>query len=402
MEDFSRIKRLPPYVFNITSELKAAARRRGEDIVDFGMGNPDGATPQHIVDKMIEAARKPDTHRYSLSKGIPRLRRAIAKWYERRYGVGIDPETEAIVTIGSKEGISHLCLATLDQGDVVLVPNPSYPIHIYGPVIAGANIRSVAIHNTDSFLNELEQAIPLMYPKPKMLILNFPANPTTQCVEISFFERVVDLCRQHGIWLVHDLAYADIVFDGFHAPSVLQVAGAKDLAVEFFTLSKSYNMPGWRVGFMVGNKTLVSALGRLKSYFDYGTFTPIQVASILALEGPQECVGEICENYRSRRDVLVRGLNKLGWGVALPRATMFVWAPIPEPYRHLGSLEFSTLLLKEAKVAVSPGIGFGEYGDGHVRFSLIENEERTRQALRGIRHMFQNDGLLPKPAVAQV
>lgn len=402
MEDFSRIKRLPPYVFNITSELKAAARRRGEDIVDFGMGNPDGATPQHIVDKMIEAARKPDTHRYSLSKGIPRLRRAIAKWYERRYGVGIDPETEAIVTIGSKEGISHLCLATLDQGDVVLVPNPSYPIHIYGPVIAGANIRSVAIHNTDSFLNELEQAIPLMYPKPKMLILNFPANPTTQCVEISFFERVVDLCRQHGIWLVHDLAYADIVFDGFRAPSVLQVAGAKDLAVEFFTLSKSYNMPGWRVGFMVGNKTLVSALGRLKSYFDYGTFTPIQVASILALEGPQECVGEICENYRSRRDVLVRGLNKLGWGVALPRATMFVWAPIPEPYRHLGSLEFSTLLLKEAKVAVSPGIGFGEYGDGHVRFSLIENEERTRQALRGIRHMFQNDGLLPKPAVAQV
>lgn len=402
MEDFSRIKRLPPYVFNITSELKAAARRRGEDIVDFGMGNPDGATPQHIVDKMIEAARKPDTHRYSLSKGIPRLRRAIAKWYERRYGVGIDPETEAIVTIGSKEGISHLCLATLDQGDVVLVPNPSYPIHIYGPVIAGANIRSVAIHNTDSFLNELEQAIPLMYPKPKMLILNFPANPTTQCVEISFFERVVDLCRQHGIWLVHDLAYADIVFDGFRAPSVLQVAGAKDLAVEFFTLSKSYNMPGWRVGFMVGNKTLVSALGRLKSYFDYGTFTPIQVASILALEGPQECVGEICENYRSRRDVLVRGLNKLGWGVALPRATMFVWAPIPEAYRHLGSLEFSTLLLREAKAAVSPGIGFGEYGDGHVRFSLIENEERTRQALRGIRHMFQNDGLLPKPAVAQV
>lgn len=402
MEDFSRIKRLPPYVFNITGELKAAARRRGEDIIDFGMGNPDGATPQHIVDKMIEAARKPDTHRYSLSKGIPRLRRAIANWYDRRYGVAIDPETEAIVTIGSKEGISHLCLATLDQGDVVLVPNPSYPIHIYGPVIAGANIRSVAIHNTDSFLNELEQAIPLMYPKPKMLILNFPANPTTQCVDISFFERVVDLCRQHKIWLVHDLAYADIVFDGFRAPSILQVPGAKEIAVEFFTLSKSYNMPGWRVGFMVGNRTLVSALGRLKSYFDYGTFTPIQVASILALEGPQDCVSQICENYRSRRNVLVQGLNKLGWEVAPPRATMFVWAPIPEPYRHLGSLEFSTLLLKEAKVAVSPGIGFGEYGDGHVRFSLIENEERTRQALRGIRHMFQHDGLLPKPAVARV
>jgi alanine-synthesizing transaminase len=393
VEEFSRIKRLPAYVFNITGELKASARRRGEDIIDFGMGNPDGATPQHIVDKMIEAARKPDTHRYSLSRGIPRLRRAIANWYERRYNVAIDPETEAIVTIGSKEGIAHLCLATLDQGDMVLVPNPSYPIHIYGPVIAGANIRSVAIHDTDSFLAELEQSIPLMYPKPKMLILNFPANPTTQCVDLTFFERVVDLCRQHGIYLVHDLAYADIVFDGFRAPSVLEVPGARDVAVEFFTLSKSYNMPGWRVGFMVGNKTLVSALSRLKSYFDYGTFTPIQVASILALEGPQECVTEICENYRCRRDVLVNGLNKLGWKVALPKATMFVWAPIPEPYRHLGSLEFSTLLLKEAKVAVSPGIGFGEYGDGHVRFSLIENEERTRQALRGIRQMFQKDGV---------
>lgn len=401
MENFSRIKRLPPYVFNITTDLKAAARRRGEDIIDFGMGNPDGATPQHIVDKMIEAARKPDTHRYSLSRGIPRLRRAIANWYERRYGAAIDPDTQAIVTIGSKEGIAHLCLATLDQGDVVLVPNPSYPIHIYGPVIAGANIRSLAIRDTDSFLAELEQTIPLMYPKPRMLILNFPANPTAQCVDLGFFERVVELCRQHQIWLVHDLAYADIAFDGFRAPSVLEVPGAKDIAVEFFTLSKSYNMPGWRVGFMVGNKTLVSALARIKSYFDYGTFTPIQVASILALEGPQDCVLEICETYRSRRDVLVQGLNKLGWEVALPKATMFVWAPIPEHYRHLGSLEFSTLLLKEAKVAVSPGIGFGEYGDGHVRFSLIENEERTRQALRGIRHMFQKDGILPRPAVAQ-
>jgi alanine-synthesizing transaminase len=393
VEEFSRIKRLPAYVFNITGELKASARRRGEDIIDFGMGNPDGATPQHIVDKMIEAARKPDTHRYSLSRGIPRLRRAICNWYERRYNVALDPDTEAIVTIGSKEGIAHLCLATLDQGDMVLVPNPSYPIHIYGPVIAGANIRSIAIHDTDSFLAELEQSIPLMYPKPKMLILNFPANPTTQCVDLNFFARVVDLCRQHGIYLVHDLAYADIVFDGFRAPSILEVPGARDIAVEFFTLSKSYNMPGWRVGFMVGNPTLVSALSRLKSYFDYGTFTPIQVASILALEGPQECVNEICENYRSRRDVLVNGLNKLGWQVAMPKATMFVWAPIPEPYKHLGSLEFSTLLLKEAKVAVSPGIGFGEYGDGHVRFSLIENEERTRQALRGIRHMFQKDGV---------
>jgi alanine-synthesizing transaminase len=392
VEEFSRIKRLPAYVFNITSELKAAARRRGEDIIDFGMGNPDGATPPHIVEKMIEAARKPDTHRYSLSRGIPRLRRAITSWYERRYNIQLDPETEAIVTIGSKEGIAHLCLATLDQGDVVLVPNPSYPIHIYGPVIAGANIRSVAIHNTDSFLAELEEAIPLMYPRPKMLILNFPANPTTQCVDLAFFERVVSLCRQHQIYLVHDLAYADIVFDGFRAPSILEIPGARDIAVEFFTLSKSYNMPGWRVGFMVGNKTLVSALARLKSYFDYGTFTPIQVASILALEGPQDCVTDICDNYRRRRDVLVQGLNKLGWQVSLPKATMFVWAPIPEPYKHLGSLEFSTLLLKEAKVAVSPGIGFGEYGDGHVRFSLIENEERTRQALRCMRQMFQRTG----------
>jgi alanine-synthesizing transaminase len=392
VEEFSRIKRLPAYVFNITSELKAAARRRGEDIIDFGMGNPDGATPSHIVEKMIEAARKPDTHRYSLSRGIPRLRRAITNWYGRRYNIDLDPETEAIVTIGSKEGIAHLCLATLDQGDVVLVPNPSYPIHIYGPVIAGANIRSIAIHNTDSFLAELEETIPLTYPRPKMLILNFPANPTTQCVDLAFFERVVDLCRQHQIYLVHDLAYADIVFDGFRAPSILEIPGAREIAVEFFTLSKSYNMPGWRVGFMVGNKTLVAALARLKSYFDYGTFTPIQVASILALEGPQECVTDICDNYRRRRDVLVQGLNKLGWPVSLPRATMFVWAPIPEPYKHLGSLEFSTLLLKEAKVAVSPGIGFGEYGDGHVRFSLIENEERTRQALRCMRQMFQRTG----------
>ncbi len=395
IDDFPRLKRLPPYVFNITGELKAAARRRGEDIIDFGMGNPDGATPKHIVDKMVEAAARPETHRYSLSKGIPRLRKAIAHWYGSRYNVEIDPATEAIVTIGSKEGIAHLCLATLDTGDVVLVPNPSYPIHIYGPVIAGANIRSVAIHDTSEFLAELEQQIPLMYPKPKMLILNFPANPTTQCVEPGFFERVVALCKEHGIYLVHDLAYADIAFDGYRAPSILEVPGAKEIAVEFFTLSKSYNMPGWRVGFMVGNARLVSALARLKSYFDYGTFTPIQVASILALEGPQECVAEITANYRRRRDCLVGGLNKLGWQVQSPKATMFVWAPIPEVYRSAGmhSLDFSTKLLREAKVAVSPGIGFGEYGDGHVRFSLIENEERTRQALRCMKQMLQKDGV---------
>jgi alanine-synthesizing transaminase len=392
VHEFPRIKRLPAYVFNITGELKAAARRRGEDIIDFGMGNPDGATPQHIVDKMIEAARRPETHRYSLSKGIPRLRRAICNWYAQRYNVALDPAIEAIVTIGSKEGIAHLCLATLDQGDNVLVPNPSYPIHIYGPVIAGASIRSIPVHDANAFLAELEHIIPLMTPRPKMLILNFPANPTTQCVDLAFFARVVELCKQHEIWLVHDLAYADIVFDGYRAPSILEIPGAKDIAVEFFTLSKSYNMPGWRVGFMVGNPELVAALARLKSYFDYGTFTPIQVASILALEGPQECVTEIVANYRSRRDALVSGLNKAGWEVASPKATMFVWAPIPEPYRHMGSLDFSTHLLNEAKVAVSPGIGFGEYGDGHVRFALIENEERTRQALRGIRQMFQKDG----------
>jgi alanine-synthesizing transaminase len=387
MEEFSRIKRLPPYVFNITGEMKVAARRRGEDIIDFGMGNPDGATPKHIVDKMIEATLKPVTHRYSVSKGIPRLRRAVANWYASRYGVDLDPATETIVTIGSKEGIAHLCLAILDSNDTVVVPNPSYPIHIYGPAIAGAHVVSVPIHNQSQFLEELENLIPRMMPRPKALIVNFPSNPTTECVEQPFLARLVAMAKEFGFWLIHDLAYADIAFDGYKPPSVLQVPGAKDVAVEFFTLSKSYNMPGWRVGFMVGNPTLVNALGRLKSYFDYGTFTPIQVASILALEGPQECVHEICENYRRRRDVLVEGLNKIGWQVPLPRATMFLWARIPEQFRHLGSLEFSKLLLTDAKVAVSPGIGFGEYGDGHVRFSLIENEERTRQAIRGMKAM---------------
>ncbi len=387
MEEFSRIQRLPPYVFNITGEMKVAARRRGEDIIDFGMGNPDGATPKHIVDKLVEAAMKPPTHRYSVSRGLPRLRKSICMWYKSRYDVDLDPESEAIVTIGSKEGIAHLCLAILDSRDTVLVPNPSYPIHIYGPVIAGAHIVSVPVHNQDQFLAELESIIPRMTPRPKALIVNFPSNPTTACVELPFLTRLVELAREYGFHLIHDLAYADIAFDGYKPPSVLQVPGAKDVAVEFFTLSKSYNMPGWRVGFMVGNPVLVSALARLKSYFDYGTFTPIQVASIHALEGPQECVAEICETYRSRRNVLVEGLNKAGWQVASPKATMFVWAQIPEPYRAMGSLEFSKLLLTEAKVAVSPGVGFGEYGDNHVRFALIENEERTRQALRGIKQM---------------
>jgi alanine-synthesizing transaminase len=394
MEEFSRIQRLPPYVFNITGEMKVAARRRGEDIIDFGMGNPDGATPRHIVDKMIEAAQKPTTHRYSVSRGLPRLRKAICNWYKTRYDVDLDPESEAIVTIGSKEGIAHLCLAILDSRDTVLVPNPSYPIHIYGPVIAGAHIVSVPVHNQDQFLAELEGLIPRMTPRPKALIVNFPSNPTTECVELPFLARLVELAREYGFHLIHDVAYADIAFDGYKPPSVLQVPGAKDVAVEFFTLSKSYNMPGWRVGFMVGNPVLVAALARLKSYFDYGTFTPIQVASIAALEGPQECVTQICDNYRKRRDVLVEGLNKAGWQVALPKATMFVWARIPEPYRNLGSLEFSKLLLTEAKVAVSPGIGFGDYGDNHVRFALIENEERTRQALRGIKQMLAKGALV--------
>jgi alanine-synthesizing transaminase len=391
MEEFRRLTRLPAYVFNITGELKAAARKRGEDIIDFGMGNPDGATPKHIVDKLIEAAQKTATHRYSLSRGLPRLRKSICDWYKRRYDVDLDPETEAIVTIGSKEGIAHLCLAMLDNEDTVAVPNPSYPIHIFGPVIAGSKIQSIALEDTDeaTLLASLERELPRMQPRPKLLILNFPANPTTQCVDLSFFERLVPLCKGLGIYIVHDLAYADLVFDGYRAPSILEVPGAKDIAVEFFTLSKSYNMPGWRVGFMVGNKKLVAALGRIKSYFDYGTFTPIQVASIAALDGPQECVTEIVANYKSRRDVLVTGLNKLGWEVDLPKATMFVWAKIPEQFRALGSVEFSKKLLLDAKTAVSPGVGFGEHGDGFVRFALIENEERTRQALRGIKQMFK-------------
>ena len=388
MEEFSRIQRLPAYVFNITGEMKMSARRRGEDIIDFGMGNPDGATPKHIVDKLVEAAQKPLTHRYSVSRGIPRLRKAICNWYKSRYDVDLDPDSEAIVTIGSKEGIAHLCLAILDSRDTVLVPNPSYPIHIYGPVIAGAHIISVPVHDQEQFLRQLEDLIPRMTPRPKALIVNFPSNPTTECVDLPFLARLVELAREYGFHLIHDLAYADIAFDGYKPPSVLQVPGAKDVAVEFFTLSKSYNMPGWRIGFMVGNQKLVSALARLKSYFDYGTFTPIQVAAIAALEGPQDCVSQICETYRSRRNVLVEGLNKLGWPVALPKATMFVWAQIPEAFKSLKSLEFSKRLLNEAKVAVSPGIGFGDHGDNHVRFSLIENEERTRQALRGIKQMF--------------
>ncbi|HEU4622459.1 MAG TPA: alanine transaminase [Burkholderiaceae bacterium] len=396
--EFSRIKRLPPYVFNITAELKMAARRRGEDIIDMSMGNPDGATPQHIVDKLVEASKRPDTHGYSVSKGIPRLRRAIATWYKTRFAVELDPDSEAIVTIGSKEGLAHLMLATVDRGDTVLVPNPSYPIHIYGAIIAGADVRSVRMTPGVDFFQELERAIRETLPKPKMMIMGFPSNPTAKCVDLEFFERVVALAKQYDILVVHDLAYADITFDGFVAPSIMQVPGARDVAVEFFTMSKSYNMAGWRVGFMVGNKDMVSALARMKSYHDYGTFTPIQVASIAALEGPQDCVRDITEQYRRRRDVLVKGLHEAGWNVEMPKASMYIWAQIPEPYRAMGSLEFAKRVLAEAKVAVSPGIGFGEYGDDHVRFALIENEQRTRQAVRGIKDMFRKDGLMPRSA----
>lgn len=391
-DDFTRIKRLPPYVFTIVNQLKAEARARGEDIIDFGMGNPDQPTPRHILDKLVEVANRDNTHRYSMSKGIPRLRRAISKWYWTRFNVEIDPETEAVTCVGSKEGLAHLALATLGPGDAVLVPNPAYPIHPYSVVIAGADIRHVPLRPGTDFFAELEEAIRHSYPKPKMLILNFPGNPTTQCVELDFFEKIVKIALEHEIWVVHDIAYADIVFDGYVAPSILQIPDAKKVAVEFYSLSKSYNMPGWRVGFMCGNAQLVGALSKIKSYFDYGTFTPIQVAAIAALEGDQRCVTEICERYRDRRDVLCDGLNASGWQVEKPKATMFVWAHIPEAYQAMGSLEFSKKLIEEAKVAVSPGIGFGEYGDDHVRFSLIENKQRIRQAVRCIRNMLHRNG----------
>jgi len=391
--EFSRIKRLPPYVFNITNELKMAARRAGEDIIDLSMGNPDGPTPRHIVDKLVEVAQREDTHGYSVSKGIPKLRRAICQWYKRRWDVDLDMDREAIVTIGSKEGLAHLMLATLDRGDTVLVPNPSYPIHIYGAIIAGADIRSVRMTPGVDFFEETERAIRELIPKPKMMIIGFPSNPTAQCVELDFFERVVALARQHRILVVHDLAYADITFDGWKAPSIMQVPGARDVAVEFFTMSKSYNMAGWRIGFMVGNSELVNALARIKSYHDYGTYTPLQVAAVAALEGPQECVEEIRAKYQKRRDVMVKGLHEAGWMVEKPRASMYVWAKIPEAYKGMGSIEFAKKLLKEAKVAVSPGIGFGDYGDDHVRIALIENESRSRQAIRGIKEMFRKDGL---------
>ena len=384
-KDFPRVNQLPPYVFDEIQTLKAAARKEGKDIIDFGMGNPDQATPEEIVEKLRESSLKPSTHRYSQSKGIPRLRKSICDWYQRKFDVTLDPESEAVVTMGSKEGLGHLALAALDKGDAVLVPNPSYPIHPYGFVIAGADIRHVPIGEGIDFFAELELAVTNSFPKPKMLVLNFPGNPTTECINIEFFQKIVNFAKEHKIWVIQDLAYADICFDGYKAPSILQVEGAKEVAVEFFSLSKSYNMPGWRVGFCCGNKDLLAALSRIKSYFDYGLFTPIQVAAIKALDDGDDYVEEIRLRYQARRDVLIKGLNDAGWKVESPKATMFVWAKIPSTLRSLGSLEFSKRLLKEAEVAVSPGIGFGDYGEGYVRFSLIENEHRTRQAIRNIK-----------------
>lgn len=391
MNQFPRIKRLPPYVFNTLTQLKTEARIRGEDIIDFGMGNPDQPTPPHIVDKLIEAVQRPDTHRYSMSKGIPRLRRAMASWYERNYDVRLNSETQILATIGSKEGLAHLALAISEPGDTVLVPDPAYPIHTYGFIIAGANVKQIPLVNETQFLASVEDTINSSWPKPKALVINFPANPSTHCVDYSFFEQVVDLAKKHRMWVIHDLAYADIVFDGYKAPSILQVPGATEIAIETYSMSKSYNMPGWRVGFACGNEELVAALTRIKSYLDYGSFTPIQVAAITALEGSDNCVHEIRALYENRRNILCDGLNELGWQVSRPKATMFVWAAIPPHYQHMGSLEFSKYLLKEAHIAVSPGIGFGQQGDGYVRFGLIENKDRMRQALRNLKALFKKD-----------
>ncbi len=385
MEEFKRIKRLPPYVFSIVNELKVKARGRGEDIIDFGMGNPDMATPDHIVDKLVEAARNPRNHRYSASRGITRLRHGICDWYRRRYAVELDPDTEAIATIGAKEGLSHLALAIVDAGDVALVPSPTYPIHPYSVIIAGGDVRHVRLGPGEDFFANLMSAFQECWPQPKLLILSFPHNPTTTAVDLDFFKKIVAFAQDHDLIVVHDFAYSDLVFDGYQAPSFLQAPGAKDVGVEFFTLSKSYNMPGWRVGFAVGNRRIIAALTRIKSYLDYGMFQPIQIASIIALNGPQECVQEIVDTYRSRRDVLCDGLGRVGWKVDRPLATMFVWARIPDQYRAMGSLEFSKFLLDRARVAVSPGIGFGQYGDEYVRFALVENEHRTRQAVQGIK-----------------
>ncbi len=389
-EEFSLIKRLPPYVFAIVNELKMKARARGEDIIDLGMGNPDQPTPRYIVDKLIEASQNPRNHRYSASRGIPKLRFAICDWYKRNYGVELDPETEAIVTIGSKEGISHLMLSILSPGEVVVVPDPTYPIHSYSVIIARGDVKSVALTKDINFIEAMEKAVKEIWPKPKVLMISFPHNPTTSVVDLHFFKEVCDFAREFGLIVVHDFAYADLCFDGYKAPSFLQVPGAKEIGVEIFSLSKSYSMPGWRVGFMVGNPKIINALGRIKSYLDYGIFQPIQIASISALNGPQEYVEQIRERYSSRRDRLVEGLGRAGWEIPKPKGTMFVWAEIPDRFKHIGSLEFSKLIIEKAKVAVSPGIGFGNYGEGFVRFALVENEQRIMQAVRGIRKVLNS------------
>ena len=385
MAEFARINRLPPYVFAIVNDLKMQLRRKGEDIVDLGMGNPDLATPQHIVDKLVEAASKGVNHRYSASKGIPNLRKAICDWYKRRYNVDLDPETEAIATMGAKEGLSHLALAMLSPGDVVFSQDPTYPIHPYSAIIAGADVRRVPIGLDRDFFEDLLTATRQTWPMPKLLIICYPHNPTTAVVDKDFFQKIVDFAKEHNIWVIHDLAYADLCFDGYRPPSMLEIPGARDVGVEFFSMSKSYSMPGWRMGFCCGNKDMVHALTRIKSYLDYGIFQPIQIASIIALNGPQDCVQEIVDTYKDRRDALVDGLNRIGWKVEKPRATMFVWAKIPEEFRKMGSVEFSKLLLQEGKMAVSPGLGFGHYGDDHVRFALVENRHRINQALRGVK-----------------
>ncbi len=388
MQDFRRMNRLPPYVFASVNKIKMDARHRGEDIIDLGMGNPDIPTPKHIVDKLIEAAQKGQNHRYSASMGITMLRHAICDWYKRRYDVDLDPDEEAIATIGAKEGLAHLVLATISPGDVVFSPNPTYPIHPYSVIIAGGDLRSIPIGPGRNFFEDLLTATKQTWPNPKMLIISYPHNPTGEVVDLAFFEKLVDFCREHDIIVIHDFAYADLVFDGYKPPSFLQVPGAKDIGVELFSLSKSYSMPGWRVGFCVGNPVLIAALRRIKSYLDYGMFQPIQIAAIIALNGPYDCVEEIVETYRERRDVLVDGLNRIGWHIEKPKGTMFVWGRIPENYREMGSLEFSKMLIEKTKVAVAPGVGFGEYGDDYVRFALVENPHRIRQAIRGIRQIF--------------
>ena len=385
MKNFARLDRLPPYVFTTVNKIKMDARHAGEDIVDLGMGNPDLGTPRHIVDKLIEAAQKSQNHRYSASMGITKLRMAISSWYKRRFDVDIDPDNEAIVTIGAKEGISHLILVTIRPGDVIFTPNPTYPIHPFSAIIAGGDVRGIPVGPDSDFFENLIDATRQTWPKPRVLIISYPHNPTTEVVDIEFFEKIVDYAKEHNIMVIHDFAYADLVFDGYKAPSFLQVKGAKDVGVEFFSLSKSYSMPGWRVGFCVGNKEMVAALRRIKSYLDYGIFQPIQIASIIALNGPQDCVKEIRETYRTRRDALISGLNRIGWNIKSPKGTMFVWAKIPDKFIKMGSVEFSKFLIKEAQVAVSPGLGFGEYGDEYVRFALIENNMRINQAVRGIK-----------------